>query len=296
MKNSEEAIEKLLAGLRDAEAPAGMEQRILSGLEARALRRAEAGGRWFAPSRRGALVCYTACGVLSAGVLIVALAVPAIRRIGHRSEAAKVDVVPAKASFGSGSDVASRQRGTASQVANTGSTKMTHIAGAGLMGAAESGVDPDAEESLAMSEMRAASFPAPPMPLTEEERLLLRMVHRTDPVELAMLDPKLEAIRDAEEKAEFQRFFARPAMKPGAGEESGDQPSGEPPAPGQASAEASTPQSSTAAPVVAEPVTPEPVAGEPAAIEPDATEPSVPEQKPLEQKPEVRPRTERANE
>ena len=33
MKNSEEAMEKVLAGLRDAEAPAGMERRILSALE-----------------------------------------------------------------------------------------------------------------------------------------------------------------------------------------------------------------------------------------------------------------------
>jgi len=69
------------------------------------------------------------------------------------------------------------------------------------------------EDSVAMSEMRAASFPAPPMPLTEEERLLLRMVHKGGPVELAMLDPKMEEMREAEEKAEFQRFFAKGAVK-----------------------------------------------------------------------------------
>ncbi len=43
MKNSDEAIERVLAGLRDVEAPAGMERRILDGLEERAARRAWGG-------------------------------------------------------------------------------------------------------------------------------------------------------------------------------------------------------------------------------------------------------------
>jgi hypothetical protein len=212
MKNSEEAIDKVLAGLQEVETPVGLEQRILSGLEARALKQAESGWRRFAPGWRGALVCYAACGVLSAGVLIVALAVPAIRRIGHVFEGAKMDV-PSEVPFETGSDVAARQNGNASLAASNRSTKTAPTVGSGLMLVAESGVGSGAEESLAMSEMQAASFPAPPMPLTEQERLLLRMVHRTDPVELAMLDPKLEAIRDAEEKAEFQSFFAKAVVK-----------------------------------------------------------------------------------
>ena len=74
------------------------------------------------------------------------------------------------------------------------------------------------QDSVAMSEMRAASFPAPPMPLTDEEKLLLRMVQKSDPVELAMLDPKVEALRDAEEKVEFQRFFAKAGVKESEGD------------------------------------------------------------------------------
>jgi hypothetical protein len=61
--------------------------------------------------------------------------------------------------------------------------------------------------------MHAASFPAPPMPLTEQEKLLLRIVHRGDPVEMAMLDPAVRAARDAEEKADVARFFERPTTK-----------------------------------------------------------------------------------
>jgi hypothetical protein len=82
---------------------------------------------------------------------------------------------------------------------------------AALVGAADSrAADSD---DVAMSEMQAASFPAPPMPLTAQERLLLRLAHKVDPVEMAMLDPKFRAMQDAEEKAEFQRFFGQTAAK-----------------------------------------------------------------------------------
>jgi hypothetical protein len=47
------------------------------------------------------------------------------------------------------------------------------------------------------------------MPLTEQERLLLRLVHKDDPVELAMLDSKVRDLEELEDKAEFQRFFGQ---------------------------------------------------------------------------------------
>jgi hypothetical protein len=50
------------------------------------------------------------------------------------------------------------------------------------------------------------------MPLTEQERLLLKIAHKGDPVEMAMLDPKIRAAREREEEAEVQRFFVRPKM------------------------------------------------------------------------------------
>jgi hypothetical protein len=63
------------------------------------------------------------------------------------------------------------------------------------------------KDSLAMDEMRAESHPAPPMPLTEQEKLLLRVAHRRDPVQMAALNPVQREARDAEEKAEVERFF-----------------------------------------------------------------------------------------
>jgi hypothetical protein len=66
------------------------------------------------------------------------------------------------------------------------------------------------EDELALSEMNAPSQPAPPLPLTPQEELLLRLVHKGDPVELAMLDPKLRSSQEASSKADFERFFAPP--------------------------------------------------------------------------------------
>ncbi len=74
-------------------------------------------------------------------------------------------------------------------------------------------------DSMAVREMRAASLPEPPMPLTEQEKLLLRVVHRSDPVELAMLNPEMEARREAEGAAEFQKFF-EPSVTAGKGKDS----------------------------------------------------------------------------
>lgn len=58
-----------------------------------------------------------------------------------------------------------------------------------------------------------ASFPAPPMPLTEQERLLIALAHENDPVQVAMLDPVERHMQMARERASTARFFA-PAPLP----------------------------------------------------------------------------------
>jgi hypothetical protein len=45
------------------------------------------------------------------------------------------------------------------------------------------------------------------MPLTEQEKLLLRVVHHGAPEELAMLNNDARAKQEADSQAEFQRFF-----------------------------------------------------------------------------------------
>jgi hypothetical protein len=223
MKNADDAIERVLTGLRDMDAPAGMERRILAAMEDRALSSAPgAAGRWplwLVGVTRPAVVRYVVMGCAAAGVIVLALAIPGKSRqqqtplkatMGSVATGQRVPVVD-EAVIGSQQPVSTARLARAARVANVPE------------GPAFSGNEDGDMDAVAMSETRAASFPAPPMPLTEQERLLLRMLHRGEPVELAMLDPKMEALRDAEEKEEFQAFFAKPLVKdaaadgPGAG-------------------------------------------------------------------------------
>jgi hypothetical protein len=206
MKNPEEAIDKVLAGLRDAEAPMGMEGRILVALEERAAARAGFGWRFWRVLQGGpAGTRYLACGVALAGLFAVVLAIPAIRRIGRPATQAKVKIAAAKPVPSSAVDeVLNVSRAdNARPLLRAAGKRVVEMSGP------EAGAAGSSDE-IAMSEMLAPSHPAPPMPLTDQERLLMRLVRGSDQVELAMLDSRLDALKDAEEKAEFQRFFVQP--------------------------------------------------------------------------------------
>ena len=249
MRNSDETIEKVLTGLRDVDAPAGMERRILEGLEERGTARAESAKGWLGamPIRGGMRVGYAAWGIALAGILVVVLAVPAIRKVGHAPVGSKAAAAPGirAAVASSGTTVmgsATSREHIVRGKKEPGGISLTDFVGDSTV---------DSEDSLAMSETRAASFPAPTMPLTDQERLFLRMTHRGDAVELAVLDPHLRELEEREEKAEFQRFFAKPPLAATEGERSlpGQ------PLPGQ-------PEDSAIPQAAAEQATPEPVAPE----------------------------------
>jgi hypothetical protein len=224
MKNSEEAIDRVLAGLQEVEIPAGLERRVMEGLEERSAQ-TRVRSRWF--DLRGIPLSYAACGVALAGVLVLVLLVPAIRRPGNASVGEKAEVAPGMRS----GMRAGNQAGLHAPVASSGMALVGSAASPGGHGGRRlndrddrsiaapvrdltaDSATVDSEDSLAMSEMRAASFPAPKMPLTEQERLFLRMTRRVDAVELAVLDPHMRELEEAEDKAEFQRFFAKPATE-----------------------------------------------------------------------------------
>jgi hypothetical protein len=60
----------------------------------------------------------------------------------------------------------------------------------------------------AVPETQAAGFPAPPLPLTEQERLLQRLAHRRNPEDTAILNPTVQAAQSAKAIEQFQQFFA----------------------------------------------------------------------------------------
>ncbi len=60
----------------------------------------------------------------------------------------------------------------------------------------------------------AASYPAPPMPLTDQEKLLLRVAEAQNPQQSAVLNPKLQATAEAARTEEFQLFFVAATTVP----------------------------------------------------------------------------------
>jgi hypothetical protein len=57
--------------------------------------------------------------------------------------------------------------------------------------------------------MNAPSHPAPPLPLTEQEKALVRFVRTRTTKELAAIDPVKWAAQDEQQRAKFDTFFRR---------------------------------------------------------------------------------------
>lgn len=158
----DKAIDKVLAGLREAEPSRGIERRILAAIEAR---EQPAGNRLWGKLLRPAIALSLLCAVFLAGhflwrvstpVMIVATEAPGPQRIPEKTPT----VAPR---------IMSRQR---------------HVWTAQL-----------------------ASYPAPPLPLTEQEKLLLRLAHGRDVKDLAILNPEVRAEQSAKTTQQFQQFF-----------------------------------------------------------------------------------------
>ena len=180
MNRSDEAIDRVLSGLRDVQAPAGMERRVLAAMEERAAARAGYSWRMWAFG-------------LAAAVALVAVVLAVPRRVQqHDVAAVKLPVVmrvPAP--------VAPVQKRNAESLRSAQN---------GLRHRTSRREEPAAEEAVA-----TGGIPAPPMPLTEQEKLLLHLAHRSDPQELTPLIAEVRAKQGAEFDAEFQEFFAPPA-------------------------------------------------------------------------------------
>jgi hypothetical protein len=206
MKNPDEAIDKVLGGLREVEAPAGMERRVLAAMETRSA--ARSGWR---PAMGWVLACGVAAGFV-AGVLMMR---------PSRGPVEKIAVVAIHA------PVAVPVRVEQVQKRNTGVQTVTaplngpiHPAGVAAFHFAQNYVHFSQErkaEQVRPVEVAAVAkveeergFPAPPMPLTEEEKLLLRIAHRVDPQELTPLNAEARARQEAEFDEEFMEFFAAP--------------------------------------------------------------------------------------
>jgi hypothetical protein len=178
MRDADGTIERLLAGLRDAEAPAGIEVRILNALDGMEAREAPASASLWRP----AMAMLLACTVLTLAVTL------------HQHRRAPANMINRSTSTDA------RQATVPEVVAPKESTVRRRTA---------SRVPVRRPRDLPPAgETQTASFPAPPLPLTEQERLLLRLAHRGDADDMAVLNPDVRAAQTAKATEQFQQFFA----------------------------------------------------------------------------------------
>jgi hypothetical protein len=180
MKDADETIERLLAGLRDAEPPAGIERRILEALGGMDAREASSSASLWSRPLRPAIALLLACAVM----LMVAITFQQHRRdVWNRSASATVPQATRP------EVVAQKAPAVPRRLVSRVSARRPH-------------------DRPALRETQTASFPAPPLPLTEQERLLLRIAHRGDAENMALLIPDVQAAQIAEAAEQFQHFFA----------------------------------------------------------------------------------------
>jgi hypothetical protein len=229
--DSEARIERVLGGLRSAQVPQGMESRVLRRMESRVLRRLEeraalgaAKPRWrslsgpVSGSVNGLMLGW---GLGITGVIAVALVMAGAHWSGkvvqHGPAEARREIAPTGPTV-SADAVAlapSRLGVPAGGAAGSGSYVVARVAASDGSGRTVSGAtelsDADVSDAVAQSEVVAPSLAASPMPLTDQERLMLDILHRGDPVQMAMLNPDERAARDAAERAEVRSFFVKPS-------------------------------------------------------------------------------------
>jgi hypothetical protein len=223
-------IDRALSALRDAQPRSGSEQfagRILANLEHRA-----AAPRSLRPHFSVHLALWTAT---SAAILAIASLIilhkravpnefaqaPNIRLAypfadakgwGRDADARRVPQVPAGHGFESPRTSIEPTHRMAHRstmpVSCPQSGCPTHDDGAVVMDGVTSSQTPTDAQLLA--DLHAPSHPAPPVPLTPQEKLFLRMLRYGDATELAELDPMVRANHDADETRAFKAFFPDP--------------------------------------------------------------------------------------
>jgi hypothetical protein len=198
----DDALDKVLAALRNAAPPEGMDARIAQRLHATATPTALASstlaGAWW----RGA-IAGAASAMLATGLFALAFHLLGTRAATIQTTA---DVTLYKAA----------SPNTATRVSTPRELRATLCTSPALLRAQNSSPTPF-EKSLRAEtriENAAPSYPAPALPLTAQERALAQLARTADPKQLASLTPEQEAKVDAEKAAEFARFFAHPSPPP----------------------------------------------------------------------------------
>ena len=196
----DEVIDRLLTGLRDVEPPQGMQRRILdAATEHFATRRVWNLALPFTPAKSWTLAV-TSVAIVALGITWI---VPRdLHHVNQRADTRRHDTAAGSARPTHVSDTESLQ-----------SQPVRHSVRATQRQTVAAVESLSTEDALAVSEMNAPSRPAPPLPLTRQEKLLAEAVHQAGAKELASLRPEVRVRQMELSKAEFHDFFEPPAAK-----------------------------------------------------------------------------------
>jgi hypothetical protein len=175
MKDPDQTIEKLLAGLRDAEPSPGMHHRILDAMVAGPAT-VYGSRRLFRPAIAVSLAC----------ALAITIWVQHHRHIPANltSYTTKIDAQRTKPPQTVADRTPRESRSSRSKVV----PKPTHASEVSDAG-------------------QSPGFPAPPLPLTEQEKLLLHLAHRNHAQDTTLLNRDVQAQQSAKATQQFQQFF-----------------------------------------------------------------------------------------
>ncbi|HEY4011136.1 MAG TPA: hypothetical protein VGM11_13365 [Acidobacteriaceae bacterium] len=192
-------IDRALATLRDAHPRSGFKTRVLGSLEHRAATPQPARLHL---SAHLALWSATAAAILA----IVSMAVL------HQQRTAPAEFVRAPQTHASNADVSAQlQAPTAVTKRRPEQSRVRR--GAFVFATPQPAHDittPIGADAQAVADLHAPSQPAPPLPLTPQEKLFLRMLRYGNATQLAELNPVVRAQQDAAETADFKNFFPDP--------------------------------------------------------------------------------------
>jgi hypothetical protein len=201
-------IDRALSALRDAQPRSGLEGRILASLEHRT-----AAPR---PARVHLSAYIALWAAASAAVLAIASlvilhhhAAPAEFARASQTHVSPIAAEPAQLRVPRTSIEPTRRMAHRSTMpvpcAQSGCPIHDDDAHAAVNGASQTPTD-----AQALADLHAPSHPAPPLPLTPQEKLFLRMLHYGNATQLAELNPMVRAKQDAAEAADFKAFFPDP--------------------------------------------------------------------------------------
>lgn len=196
MKDPESDIERVLAGLRDSPLPRDMEDRILATLEER---RITFSSRWFALSSAHLKIA-AVCSLAIAATLVI---------LFFNSRHPKPTSVPTAATIVTPNSLPPTMHTGALTPHTLPPIHRTRLRQ----------VQTDLpQKEASVDEVLPVSAPAPPSPLTEQERFLLRMARQGRTENFAQISNESKAAKEKQEAAEFQAFFEPPLIKIGESE------------------------------------------------------------------------------